>query len=87
MENSRFALTVFHAYGHKFECQVDYNPRYIEGFGMTDGEGMERFWSYLSGFVKTTRHMSKDNRKLTLTHGVKYFSHQKRKDIGKHSKS
>ncbi|KAI9274865.1 hypothetical protein EDC94DRAFT_449 [Helicostylum pulchrum] len=50
--SSRYGVTVFHAYGHKFGCQVEFNLRYIPGFRMTDGEGMMRFWSYLSGYIK-----------------------------------
>lgn len=82
IDSSRYALTVFHAYGHKFDCQVKFNPRFIEGFGFTDGEGMERLWSYLSGFIKQTRNMSKENRKLTLLLGVRYFTNAKNKNFG-----
>ncbi|KAI9484924.1 hypothetical protein BDB00DRAFT_721768, partial [Zychaea mexicana] len=32
------AVGVFHAYAHSMDCQVQYNPRLIEGFGLTDGE-------------------------------------------------
>lgn len=34
-----------HAYGHEWACQLVYNPRIIEGLGLTDGEGTERLWS------------------------------------------
>ena len=49
---------------------------------MTDGEGMERFWSYLSGYVKLTRGMSRANREMTLLDGVRYFCDQKMEGIG-----
>ncbi|KAI9467708.1 hypothetical protein BDB00DRAFT_740663, partial [Zychaea mexicana] len=51
LNNTKIAVSVFHAYAHLIKCQVDYNPRYVKGFGLTDGEGMERLWSYLGQFV------------------------------------
>ncbi|KAI9329110.1 hypothetical protein BD770DRAFT_292283, partial [Pilaira anomala] len=57
MENCKLAVPVFHAYTHVQHCQVIRNPRYREGFGLTDGEGLERLWSYLNKFVKITRKM------------------------------
>ena len=38
-----------HAYGHEWACQLIYNPRLIEGLGLSDGEGTERLWSH---FIK-----------------------------------
>lgn len=34
-----------HAYGHEWACQLVYNPRLVQGLGLTDGEGTERLWS------------------------------------------
>ncbi|TRM56896.1 hypothetical protein BD626DRAFT_551281 [Schizophyllum amplum] len=50
----RFAVSVFHAYGHDWPCQLVYHPRKRVGFGLTDGEG--RLIPYLrvagvSGFM------------------------------------
>ena len=36
-----FATTAMHAYGHKWACQLMYNPRIIPGLGLSDGEGTE----------------------------------------------
>ncbi|KZV91460.1 hypothetical protein EXIGLDRAFT_585054, partial [Exidia glandulosa HHB12029] len=33
-----FAVSVFHAYGHQWACQLVFHPRKREGFGLTDGE-------------------------------------------------
>ncbi|KAF9231536.1 hypothetical protein BU15DRAFT_36177, partial [Melanogaster broomeanus] len=43
----QFAISVFHAYGHQWPCQVVYHPRKRPGFGLSDGEGCERLWSAL----------------------------------------
>ncbi|KAI8326900.1 hypothetical protein EDC96DRAFT_533432, partial [Choanephora cucurbitarum] len=70
MNDTWYAVTAFHAYAHTMSCQVKYNPRYIPNFGYTDGEGCERFWSYLDGFVSMTRSMSARNRMLVITDAV-----------------
>ena len=40
-----FGISVFHAYGHQWPCQIVYHPRKCPGFGLSDGELCERFWS------------------------------------------
>ena len=58
---------IYHATGHKLQCQLEYHPEKITGFGMTDGEGTERLnWKLQPFFtsLKEVRH----------TKGIK-FSH------------
>lgn len=50
-----FAISAMHAYGHQWGCQLVYNPRIREGLGLTDGEGVERFWSRLRKLIGITR--------------------------------
>ena len=50
-----FALAVFHAYGHQWPCQLIYHPRKCEGFGLSDGEGCERFWSSIKLLIPSMR--------------------------------
>jgi hypothetical protein len=64
-------------------CQVQYSPRYLTGFGLTDGEGIERFWSYLGDFTKLTRGMTKSNRQITLLTAAKSYGALKMESIGK----
>jgi hypothetical protein len=33
--------------GHKWGCQLIYNPHLATGLGLSDGEGTERLWSCL----------------------------------------
>ncbi|KAF9509100.1 hypothetical protein BS47DRAFT_1373566 [Hydnum rufescens UP504] len=42
-----FGVSVFHAYGHQWMCQLWYHPQKSEIWGLSDGEGCERFWSEL----------------------------------------
>ncbi|PLW22648.1 hypothetical protein PCASD_11870 [Puccinia coronata f. sp. avenae] len=51
LDRMTFATTVFHSYVHDWPCQLQFNPRYNAGWGLTDGEGLERLWSYLSALV------------------------------------
>ncbi|KAL9536800.1 hypothetical protein MBANPS3_012358 [Mucor bainieri] len=72
--DSKYALSLFHAFTHVIGCQVDYNPQYIKDFGNTDGEWMERFWSFLNRFVSMARHMHAGTRRLLLTDGVSVYN-------------
>ncbi|KAH8115012.1 hypothetical protein DFH11DRAFT_1507975 [Phellopilus nigrolimitatus] len=54
-ERMVFALAVFHAFGHQWACQLVYHPRKCAGFGLTDGEGCERFWSSIKHLISTLR--------------------------------
>ncbi|OAV87019.1 hypothetical protein PTTG_29615 [Puccinia triticina 1-1 BBBD Race 1] len=51
----RFGTSVFHAYVHEWSCQVKYNPRLNEFWGLSDGEGLERLWSFQSPLISTNR--------------------------------
>ncbi|KAG6914194.1 hypothetical protein DXG01_001825, partial [Tephrocybe rancida] len=42
-----FAISVFHAFGHQWTCQIIYHPHKREGFGLTNGEGCERYHQHL----------------------------------------
>ena len=40
------AVPKFHIIGHGALCQVSYNLAYMDGVGMTHGEGVETIWSH-----------------------------------------
>lgn len=50
-----FGTSAMHAYVHQWSCQLVYNPRIREGPGLSDGEGVERFWSRLRKMIGITR--------------------------------
>jgi hypothetical protein len=58
MNRVAFAVSIFHAFGHEWACQLIYHPRKREGFGFTNGEGCERFWNLISHLVAHLRVMS-----------------------------
>ncbi|KAI7935276.1 hypothetical protein MJO28_016803 [Puccinia striiformis f. sp. tritici] len=62
----RFGTSVFHAYVHQWSCQLRYNPRLNKGWGMSDGEGMEQIWAFLSPLVRQLRYATKNHRLVAL---------------------
>ncbi|XP_066264562.1 uncharacterized protein [Branchiostoma lanceolatum] len=75
------ALDVFHAYGHKTPCQLKYSTRRRAGFGLTDGESVERLWAYLRRFARTTKEMSPSRRIDLLTDALIHYSMRKTIDM------
>ncbi|KAF7964775.1 hypothetical protein HWV62_3126 [Athelia sp. TMB] len=71
-----FAVSVFHAYGHAWPCQVIYHPRKCEGFGLSDGEGCERFWSAIRKLIPTLRISGYFQRLYTLDLHIKFLTSQ-----------
>lgn len=67
----KFAVSVFHAYGHTPQCQIKYHPRYMDDLGLTDGECLERLWSNLRYFIPITRYM-RPNHRLDVLDSVLY---------------
>ncbi|POW13287.1 hypothetical protein PSHT_07824 [Puccinia striiformis] len=63
-----FATAVFHSYVHDWPCQLQFNPRYNDGWGLTDGEGLERLWSYLSPLVSPLRYATRNHRISAINH-------------------
>ncbi len=42
IERCHVAVPIFHAYAHDAQCQSKYSPRNQHGFGLIDGENVER---------------------------------------------
>ncbi|XP_028416121.1 uncharacterized protein LOC114539705 [Dendronephthya gigantea] len=82
LDHIDLAIPVFHVYGHKAECQIMYSPRRIAGFGLTDGEVMERLWSYLRGFASITKEMSPSRRIDALTDCLLHYGRQSKSKLG-----
>ncbi|KAJ7832722.1 hypothetical protein B0H13DRAFT_2370815 [Mycena leptocephala] len=61
-----FAVSVFHAFGHEWACQLLYHPRKRRGFGLSDGEGCERFWNSIRHLIPHLRIAGYHNRLYTL---------------------
>ena len=82
IKNVPIAVGIFHIIGHAPSCQLSFHPRINSGWGLQDGEHLERLWSTLSGFISMTRSMSSLNRRLTLTIALDFYAQQKTDNIG-----
>ncbi|KAF8054925.1 hypothetical protein FPV67DRAFT_1598916, partial [Lyophyllum atratum] len=67
-----FGISVFHAFGHQWPCQIIYHPRKREGFGLTDGEGCERVWHSISKLIAYLRVCGYHQRLYTLDRQVNH---------------
>ncbi|KAK0470120.1 uncharacterized protein EV420DRAFT_1258238, partial [Desarmillaria tabescens] len=77
-----FATSAMHSYGHQWACQLVYNPRLMDGLGLTDGEGVERFWSCLQKLIGITRSSAHRQRIYLLDHQVAFMAKSIREDLG-----
>ncbi|XP_065906278.1 uncharacterized protein [Dysidea avara] len=77
------AIPIFHCFGHKLSCQIQFSPRIIEGFGLSDGEGMERMWSFLRPFSRMTKEMGPSHRIDVLSDAILYYGQKGIDNIGK----
>src|SRR5258708_37576471 len=50
-EHLSWGVSIFHAYGHQWACQLWYHPHKDALWGLSDGEGCERFWSELCHLI------------------------------------
>ena len=97
MNNTEFAVPVFHTYGHVLECQVSciwhsltltlicqnkFNPRNITGFGLNDGEGVERLWAYLRNFASMTKEIRPSHRVDVLSDALWHYRRKTMEKIG-----
>ena len=79
----QFGVSIFHSYSHSPHCQINYNPRRINSFGLADGENLERLWSYLGRFANMTRRMRPNNRLDLLSEALEYFANRTINKLGK----
>jgi len=54
----------------------------MKGFGLVDGETMERMWSYLRMFSKITKEMTPGHRIEQLSHALLHYSYRKIMSLG-----
>ncbi len=62
--------------------KVQFAVRFLADFGITDGEGVERLWSYLRQFTAITKEMTPSHRIDLLTDGLIHFAQRKNASMG-----
>jgi hypothetical protein len=78
-----FGISVFHAYGHQWACQIIYYPRKCKGFGLSDGEECERFWSSIKPLIPSLRVSGYFNRIYTLDAKVRHLDIKSKLGLGR----
>ncbi|RDB15385.1 hypothetical protein Hypma_004634, partial [Hypsizygus marmoreus] len=82
MDRLVFGISVFHAFGHQWACQIIYHPRKCNGFGLTDGEGCERFWSSIKLLIPSLRVSGYYQWLYTIDNQVDYLDEKSLKELG-----
>ncbi|XP_071855398.1 uncharacterized protein [Apostichopus japonicus] len=78
----KLAVPAFHIYGHKPSCQITYSTRRVDGFALSDGEQVERLWSYMRNFVTSTREMTPSHRIDALCDALIHYAHKTTRHLG-----
>ncbi|KAJ7855154.1 hypothetical protein B0H14DRAFT_2353371 [Mycena olivaceomarginata] len=63
----------FHGHAHNRLCQLRFLATYVEGMGLEDLEGCERFFSCSNGLAKSCRYASWFHRQQEITMYAKHF--------------
>ncbi|EJD49158.1 hypothetical protein AURDEDRAFT_59665 [Auricularia subglabra TFB-10046 SS5] len=82
-ERLSFAVSVFHAYGHQWACQLVFHPRKRDGFGLSDGEGCERFWSAIRKLIPCLRVSGFFRRRFLLDRQIDHIQQQNTFKLGR----
>ncbi|KAF9510272.1 hypothetical protein BS47DRAFT_1300358, partial [Hydnum rufescens UP504] len=78
-----WGVSIFHAYGHQWACQLWYHPRKSELWGLSDGEGCERFWSELRRLIPGLQVTGYHRCLFILDLQVEHIDEGKRMGMGK----
>ena len=62
---------------------MTYSPLRSEGIGLSDGECVERLWSYLRRFSRMTKEMRPSHRVDVLTHALAHYARRTTQKMGK----
>ena len=65
-----------------FLFQSHFGPLCAEGVGLSDGEGMERLWSYLRKFSGMTKVMTPEHRASILSHAIVHYAEKNIANLG-----
>ncbi|XP_064391176.1 uncharacterized protein LOC135338993 isoform X3 [Halichondria panicea] len=82
LEKIDLSIPSFHAFGHNAQCQAAYGPTRRIELGLSDGEVMERLWSYLRRFSRMTKEMRPSHRIDVLTHALLFYGSRTKQKLG-----
>jgi hypothetical protein len=70
--NHQCLVGAFHGHAHNRICQSQYLATYVEGLGLEDLEGCERFFSKSNALASSTRYSSAFHRRQAISEYAKY---------------
>ncbi|RXW14843.1 hypothetical protein EST38_g11010 [Candolleomyces aberdarensis] len=76
------ATSIMHSYAHQWACQLVYNPRLREGLGLSDGEGVERYWSRMRKIISVTRTSGRKRRLWLIDRLTARLAAESRDNLG-----
>ncbi|KAG2008006.1 hypothetical protein CC2G_013483 [Coprinopsis cinerea AmutBmut pab1-1] len=81
---SRLCLitSAMHSYAHQWSCQLYYNPRLRKFTGLTDGEGVERFWAKHRRVIPLMRVSGREKRLQLIDRHTAAIGAQARDGLG-----
>lgn len=65
-----------------YHSQINYSPLRCNGIGLSDGECVERLWSYLRRFSHMTKEMRPSHRIDVLTHALLHYAERTTAKLG-----
>ena len=68
-----------------YRAQLRMSPMRCPGLGLSDGEVLERLWSYLRRFGRMTKEMRPSHRIDILSHALLHYGHKTKEKLGEHS--
>ena len=69
-------------YSYTLSFQSNFNPRNIAGFGLSDGEGVERLWAKLRNYASMTKEMRPSHRVDILNDALRHYRRKATEKIG-----
>ena len=78
----QFRVPKFHLPAHVPRCWAPYSFNFAKGVGRTDGEGVERNWSWLNGIARSLSMMGPGGRSDTLDDFCNYHNWRKTTALG-----
>ncbi|KAJ7339964.1 hypothetical protein DFH08DRAFT_704657 [Mycena albidolilacea] len=81
-ERVSFIINAMHAFGHRWICQLVYSPRCHDGAGLSDMEGVERFWSRLRKLIPLTRAQWNSRRIWTIDQYTSFINQEGLDSLG-----
>jgi hypothetical protein len=79
----RFAVPKFHLPAHVKKCWTPFSFNFMKWVGRTDGEGVERVWSWLNGVARSVSMMGAGGRQDTLDDFCNFWNWKKTTELGK----